>query len=142
MSAHDTLNHDNTDERGFTLVECVCALLITTIGVLSVAALMVTAISTQNVSTDAARANSLARAKIEELRTITLLSPAALRAQRDIGGDLDSDVADHFDVPHPRFIRRWVVASGPAGTLRVTVAIKPNVAGMRLPNVQTETLMR
>lgn len=137
-----TRSNDITDQAGFTLIECMCALLITTVGVLSVAALMVTAISTQNVSTDAARANSLARAKIEELRAISAASPAAIRAQRDIGGNLNSNVANHFDTPNPRFVRRWVVAGGPAGTQRVTVAVRPGVAGMRLPNVQTETLMR
>lgn len=79
---------------GFSLLECMFALVITVVGLLAVAGLVVEAIRLQTVSRDATIANALAKAKIEELRNY---APTA--TQRARGGNLANNVTDYNDSP-------------------------------------------
>lgn len=127
---------------GFSLLECMFALVITVVGLLAVAGLVVEAIRLQTVSRDATIANALAKAKIEELRNY---APTA--TQRARGGNLANNVTDYNDSPDARFQRRWRIevyptdAGVPAKTQRVTVRMLSNQSGVRLPDIQIQVLM-
>jgi Tfp pilus assembly protein PilV len=95
------------DQTGVTLIEVLIAMIVTVVGVVAVATLITYGIGLQVLSRDTSRANSLAKAKIEQLRIIPSSDP-----QLSLGGDLSSNVSDHFDTP-AGFVRRWVVAAGP-----------------------------
>src|SRR6476661_18022 len=91
-------------QAGFSLIECLIAMVITTVGMLAVAQLIVLGVRLQTESRDATTANALARAKIEELENY---APTA--AQRVRGGSITSNVLNYNDVPDSRFQRRWQV---------------------------------
>ncbi|MGH9902280.1 MAG: type IV pilus modification PilV family protein, partial [Pyrinomonadaceae bacterium] len=77
-------------QSGFSLVECMIAMLITIVGVLAVEALIVNAITMQKFSRESTEAIALARAAVEEMG-------ARPRAARAVGGDLNSNVNNYFD---------------------------------------------
>lgn len=124
------------------MIECLIAMVITTIGLLASAGLVGVGIRLQTESRDAIAANALARAKIEELQNY---APNA--AQRARGGSLTSNVVGYNDSTDWRFRRRWLVqtrpqdAGVPAGTQRVTVSVLSNVPGVRLPSVELTVLV-
>lgn len=121
-------------QDGFTLIECLIAMVITTIGLLAVAGLMGVGIRLQTESRDAIAATSFAKAKIEELQNY---APTA--AQRTRGGNLTTNVTNYNDSPDARFQRRWLIetnptdAGVPANTQRITVVITAQNPGIRLP---------
>jgi prepilin-type N-terminal cleavage/methylation domain-containing protein len=129
------------EPAGFSLVECLIAMVITTIGLLAVAELIVVGVRLQAESRDATSANSLARSKVEELQNYP---PTA--SQRVRGGSLTSNVANYNDSPDPRLLRRWQVevyptdAGVPSGTQRITVVVVPNQGGERLPPIKLAVL--
>lgn len=135
MNAHD-------GQSGFTLIECLVAMVITTVGLLAAAGLIGVGIRLQTESRDAIAANAFARAKIEELQNYT---PSA--TQRARGGSLTSNVANYNDSPDTRFRRRWLVETRPAdpgvpaGTQRITIVVVPNVSGVRLPPIEVKALV-
>ncbi len=129
-------------QTGFTLIECLIAMVITTIGLLAVAGLITIGIRLQTESRDAIMANSLARAKIEELQNY---APTA--TQRTRGGNLANNVAGYNDSPDSRYQRRWMVetnpadAGVPANTQRITVVVVANTPDVRLPNIRLVVLV-
>ena len=128
------------NQSGFSLLECLFALVITVVGLTAVAGLVVEAIRLQAVSRDATAANALVKAKIEELRNFAPTAP-----RRAAGGSLTGNVTNYNDSPDARFRRRWQIenptAGVPAGTQRVTVTILSNRPDVRLPNIQVQVLM-
>jgi prepilin-type N-terminal cleavage/methylation domain-containing protein len=135
------IDRDNLQQRGFTLIECLIAMVITLVGLLAVANLIVVGIRLQTESRDASAANALAVAKMEQLENY-----APVATQRVRGGSLTSDVAGYFDTPDTRFKRRWMVETNPADagvpaqTQRLTVSMIPNQGDVRLPSVQLVVL--
>jgi Tfp pilus assembly protein PilV len=129
-------------EIGFTLIECLFAMVITTIGLLAVVGLMAVGIRLQTESRDATAANSLARAKIEELQNY-----ASTATQRAGGGSLTSNVASYNDSPDSRYQRRWLIetnptdAGVPANIQRITVVVVGNTPDVRLPNIRIVVLV-
>jgi len=113
------------------------AMVLTLVGLLAVANLIVVGIRLQTESRDATAANAFAREKIEELENY-----APIATQRVRGGSLTSDVANYFDTPDVRFKRRWLIetnptdAGVPANTQRLTITVIPNQGGVLLPPVQ------
>ncbi|MDA2925010.1 prepilin-type N-terminal cleavage/methylation domain-containing protein [Acidobacteria bacterium AH-259-L09] len=125
------------NSRGFSLVELLIAMLITVVGVLAVATLILYAIQLQSFSRDTSQAQALAQEKMEELRIVDPTDP-----QRSVGGDLNSNVANHYDEPAGTiFVRRWVVAGGPAGTQDLTIAVVSNVLNVQIGTVQIRALL-
>jgi prepilin-type N-terminal cleavage/methylation domain-containing protein len=105
--------------RGFTLIESMISMMIFVVGGLAMAGLIAHGVRMQAFSRDTSMANAAARAKVEELRVIPRTD-----ARRSSGGSLTGDVPNHFDTPAgTSFARRWTVASGPAGTQDVTMAV-------------------
>jgi len=147
FSSLPTTSGYTPSQVGVTLIECLIAMVITVVGVLAVAMLIVKGIEMQKVAQDSTTAVNLAKAKVEELR---IISPTAVNSPRASGGNLNSNSADHFDVPSSRFVRRWTVMNGeavvaddvPVGTQKITVAVKANEVGVRLPDVSIEVLMQ
>lgn len=128
------------EEEGFTLIEVLIAMVVAVVGVMAVALLIIYGIRLQAFSRDATMANALAKAKIEQLRVTDPTDP-----ERQPGGDLNNNVANHFDIPAGTiFIRRWTVdvpAAGPAGTQDITVAVVSSDATVQLPPVQIRLLL-
>jgi prepilin-type N-terminal cleavage/methylation domain-containing protein len=131
-----------SDDRGFTVIEVLIAMVILTVALVSMAELMAVTLRLQQLGRNQTTAIRLAQDKIDELMSQNWDVAAP---QLAVGGSLTADVADHFDTP-PNFAgstslnyrRRWVVADGPvddlalAGRLRViTVRVIPVVTDRR-----------
>ena len=132
----------SSNERGFTVIEVLIAMIILTVALVSMAELMAVTLRLQQLGRNQTSAVRLAQDKIDELmsRTWGVASP-----QMDLGGSLTADVANHFDTPPVvpgaaslNYRRRWTVADGPVdapvapGKLRIiTVRVIPVVTDRR-----------
>lgn len=113
-------------------MEAIVAMVICTIGLVSLAELMAVTLRMQQLSQNSTQAVRLAQDKIDELTTLSFATSLAVAC----GGSLTSNVADHNDVPAngAGYRRRWVVSAGPDGdtNLRsVTVRVIPDVTDNR-----------
>jgi type IV pilus assembly protein PilV len=120
------------EQSGFTLIECVIAIVLILVGLLAVYSLVVYSIQTQKMSADLITANSLARQKVEELRN----------SNRTAGGSLTSDTTNYFDTPSSSYIRRWQITADSIGTQTVSVTVVPSVPTTLQPQVLITTKMR
>lgn len=122
-----------TSQSGFSLVEVMVALIVTTVGTLSVATLMAYGTRLQVTSRDTTAAAGVARQQMERLR---MLPPLA--AERSLGGSLTADVANHFRLvatTNGQLRCRWLVTTGPAGTKEVNVVVMPITTNLRLAQI-------
>jgi len=132
----------NTNNKGFSLIECMVAMVITVIGLSAVLGLVVSALNLQTYSRDSNAANSIAKTKIEQLRNFN-----AAAAERDRGGSLTANVLNYNDTPDPRFLRRWQIEEFPTdtfvpeGTQRVTVTIISDRPDVLIGTVQIQVLI-
>jgi prepilin-type N-terminal cleavage/methylation domain-containing protein len=126
----------SNNERGFTVVEVLVAIVILTVALVSMAELMAVTLRLQQLGRNQTSAIRLAQDKIDELMSQNW----AAAPQMTLGGSLTADQANHFDVPAtaPDYRRRWTVVDGPvdppvaAGRLRViTVRVIPRVTDRR-----------
>jgi type II secretory pathway pseudopilin PulG len=135
-----------TDQRGFTLVEAVVAMMVCTIGLVAMAELMAVTLRLQQLGRNSTSAARLAQDKIDELTTMNFATNLSVAC----GGSLTSDVTNYNDTPRfdngtpdnladdtigKGYTRRWVVSAGPDGmlTLRtVTVRVIPIVTDNRV----------
>ncbi len=139
------------DERGFTLVEAVVAMMVCTIGLVAMAELMAVTLRLQQLGRNSTSAARLAQDKIDELTTLPF-NPAAgnYNAAIACGGSLaDNSVATHNDRPmedngtpndltddtvSKGYTRRWLVGPGPdfdPDLRQVTVRVIPDVTDRR-----------
>jgi prepilin-type N-terminal cleavage/methylation domain-containing protein len=125
-----------SDDRGFTVIEVLIAMIILTVALVSMAELMAVTLRLQQLGRNQTSAIRLAQDKIDELMSQNW----AAAPQLVVGGSLTADQADHFDTPPTavNYKRRWVVADGPvdptvaAGRLRIiTVRVIPEVTDTR-----------
>jgi prepilin-type N-terminal cleavage/methylation domain-containing protein len=124
-------------EAGFTLVECVIAMVILMVGILAIEVLVVNGLGLQTLASNNSMANALAKAKIEELQARSSSDP--LRAN---GGSLASNVTNYSDTPTANFVRRWVISAGANGTQDVQVQISPSGSSSTFTTITVETLIR
>lgn len=98
-----------TNDRGFTLIEVLIAMVILTVALVSMAELMAITLRMQQLGRNQTSAMRLAQDKIDEL-----MSRNFTFAELTVGGSLTSDQANHFDTPllngvDRQFRRRWLV---------------------------------
>jgi prepilin-type N-terminal cleavage/methylation domain-containing protein len=125
-------NPTQSEQSGFTLIECVIAIVLILVGLLAVFSLVVYSVKTQSMSRDLVTANSLARQKIEELKNAT----------RTAGGSLTANINGYYDNPSSSFIRRWQISSDSVGTQTVSVTVVPSIPNTLMPEVALTTKMR
>jgi len=107
------------------------ALVLSTIGLMTLAQLMVVTLQMQQLGRNSTNAARLAQDKVDELTTVGFAN-----AQMACGGSLTTNAANHNDTAPTatNFRRRWTVGAGPdaALTLRtVTVRVIPDVNDRR-----------
>lgn len=114
--------------KGFTIIELLVALVIFTIGILSLAGVMGSSNARQALARSRSDMVLLADAKLEELRAAAA-SSSADTIQLAIGGSETTDVVNHVDrgisARGRIYIRRWSVSAGPAGSRTVTIRVVP-----------------
>jgi type II secretory pathway pseudopilin PulG len=138
------------DERGFTLVEAMVAMMVCTVGLVAMAQLMAVTLRLQQLGRNSTSAVRLAQDKVDELTTMTWDTTApTYNAAIACGGSLTANSANHNDTPmedngtpaNPAddtrtkgYTRRWLVAAGPdadPNLRRVTVRVIPEVTDRR-----------
>jgi prepilin-type N-terminal cleavage/methylation domain-containing protein len=126
-----------TDQRGFTLVEAMVAMVICTIGLVSMAQLMAVTLRLQQLGRNSTAAVRLAQDKVDELMSLNF----ALSDSIQCGGSITDDAPNYndqaldFDGNSQGYRRRWVVSAGPDPDLRlrtVTVRVIPIVTDNRV----------
>jgi prepilin-type N-terminal cleavage/methylation domain-containing protein len=139
-----------SNDRGFTLIEVLIAMVILTVALVSLAELMAITLRMQMLGRNYTAAVRLAQDKVDELMTQNFNTAATVA----IGGNLTMDVANHFDDPSDGgnnvYKRRWTVAAGPAdpgvpaNSIRVlTVRVIPLVNDLRTaPPTDLTTIIR
>lgn len=122
-----------SSESGSSMVEVLMALLVTTIGTLSVATLMTYGTRLQSTSRDTTTAAAVARQQMERLRMLPPLS-----ASRAWGGSLTADLANYSAAvvtPQARFRCRWTVTPGPAGVKQVDLVVLSGPSNLQLAQI-------
>ena len=125
----------NKGEAGFTIIEATIASVITLVGLLAVEMLIVQAVRVQFFARETTMANALARAQVEELKSMPRTD-----VRRASGGSLSSNLTNYHDATDSRFIRRWILADGPAGSQDLTVAVVSSQNSL-MPSVQIRVLL-
>jgi hypothetical protein len=145
VSPDRSLSAAYTDERGFTLVEAIVAMMICTIGLVSLAELMAVTLRLQQLGRNSTSASRLALDKLDDLTSKGFQSGDP---EIDCGGSLTADVEDHFEVAvddnntpldatddiNLGYRVRWVIADGPDGDLnlrQVTIRVLPDNSDRR-----------
>jgi prepilin-type N-terminal cleavage/methylation domain-containing protein len=149
-----------SNDRGFTLIEVLIAMVVLTVALVSLAELMAITLRLQQLGRNQTSAIRLAQDKIDELMSQNFAAP-----QLTVGGSLTADQTNHFDDPTPPeggnsiYKRRWTVANTTfvdqgnnggvmtnvaAGSTRVvTVRVIPLVGDRRIsPAVDLVTVVR
>jgi len=125
-------------ENGFSLIEVLIALVVIVIGVMAVTSMMVLAIRLQVLSRDTTLAIGLAEVKLEELRYMDPADP-----ERTLGGDLNSNVVDHFENADGNlFTVRWKVDPGPINTQDITIGVVTNALSPQISTVRLRALLQ
>ena len=114
----------NLPEQGFSLVEALVAMLVLTVGLVSMAQLLAMSTMRHHDAREVSRATELAHAKLDELMTLNLTTAPAVQITPDGPDSLTADVGGYFDMPDAGVTRRWRVKAGPvANTRLVTVRV-------------------
>jgi Tfp pilus assembly protein PilV len=131
----------SSGESGFGLVEALVATMITAIGVLSVAILMMVGARLQQNSRNGSNSWALVTAEIERIRTLAPTNP-----QRLDGGTLANSLDANHSAMRGTTMLRWVITNKPDACAPVggvegaplecaknisVVAITPNVQAIR-----------
>ncbi len=125
-------------ENGFSLIEVLIALVVIVIGVMAVTSMMVLAIRLQVLSRDTTLAIGLAEVKLEELRYMDPADP-----ERTLGGDLNSNVVDHFENANGNlFTVRWKIDPGPINTQDITIGVVTNALNPQISTVRIQALLQ
>lgn len=118
--------------EGFSLIECVIAILVTTIGLLAIANLAAVAVRTEVFAYHSVEASTLASGKIEDIKAGSLVN----------GGSLTGNQSGYNDNPTAFFARRWQITDGPAGTKIVSVVVFSPNSAYQVRATRIDTLVR
>jgi prepilin-type N-terminal cleavage/methylation domain-containing protein len=124
-----------TNERGFTLIEVLIAMVIMTVALVAMAELMAIMLRMQMLGRNETAAVRLIQSKIDEIVNVNFTTTTAT----DVGGSLTSDVGAYFDTPANGFKRRWQISAitGETKVRTLTVRVIPTIADRRT-NAQVE----
>ena len=105
---------------GFSLLEALVAIFLTSAALLAAAPLLVHASHATDASADMGAVGAIAVDRMEQLRQ-------ELWRNLGTGGSLTSDVAGYFDDSDPDFLVRWQVSdnASPSQTKSITVLARP-----------------
>jgi prepilin-type N-terminal cleavage/methylation domain-containing protein len=121
-----------SNDRGFTLIEVLVAFVILTVGLVALAEMMAITLRMQQLGRNQTSAMRLAQDKVDEL-----MSRNFTFAELAVGGDLNADQANHFDVPaagNQQYRRRWLVEAMNFGdTVQVSVGNPAVVTNTPVP---------
>jgi len=118
------LGRRSRDEGGFSLIEVLIAMLVVTIGLVSMAQLMAVTTIMHSDARQTSMATQLGQAKLDELMKLNLATAAAVQLTPVSPDSLDEDITNYFDQPNATITRRWKVEAGPtADTRTVTVRV-------------------
>jgi len=121
-------------EAGFSLVELLVATLVLVVCLTGVALMILYGTRLGATAREATATTAFAKAQVERLRVLPRASP-----QRQIGGSLGTNLADHFE-RQGRYTTRWQIVAGPAGTQNLTVVV---IAGNAVgPSARLRVLLR
>jgi prepilin-type N-terminal cleavage/methylation domain-containing protein len=130
----------STDDRVFTLIEVLIAMVILTVALVSMAELMAVTLRMQMLGRNETAAIRIVQSKIDELVAVNFTNAAVA-----VGGSLTADVATYNDVPADGFARRWQIAqiAGEARVRTLTVRVTPTIADRRTnAAVEITTIIR
>lgn len=136
----------SNNERGFTLIEAIVAMMVCTIGLVAMAELMAVTLRLQQLGRNQTSAVRLAQDKVDELTSKSFKTAAVASC----GGSITADVANHWDIPKEDngtpdnvaddvvtkgYKRRWLIERGPdndPNLRKVTVRVTPDVKDRRV----------
>ena len=88
------------------------------VALVALAELLAVSVRMHQIGRDSASAARLAQDKFEEMMKMNFLTNPAIA----VGGGLDANTANHFDVPaNSGYTRRWLVAAGPGAHPRLRI---------------------
>ena len=121
-------------EKGFTLIECLVAMVITLIGLLAVFQLIAYSLNIEQFASRSTAATKIAVNKIEELKLSALTD----------GGSLITDTSGFSDTSNDLYTVRWTVSNGTAGveTKHIIVEVAPRTQVTQNSTVRLETYIR
>jgi len=130
----------STNERGFTLIEVLIAMVIMTIALVAMAELMAITLRIQMLGRNETASVRLVQSKIDQLVAVNFTNATVA-----VGGSLSSDVTNYNDTPTPGYKRRWQIAAiaGETRVRKLTVTVIPDVKDNRTTrSVQLTTIIR
>ena len=108
-----------TTDGGFSLIEVLIAMLVVTIGLVSMAQLMAVTTVVHSDARATSVSTELAQAKLDELTGMNLASAAAVQITPSPPDSLGQNVTDYYDQPATGITRRWKVEAGPTTNTRL-----------------------
>lgn len=128
--------HPHPGRGGFSIPELLIAIVILTVGLLGLAAAMVSMMRYQDLASNRAEMAALGDSKLEQLRGAGS-TRSSDTLQLAVGGSLTTSVALHADTLTTLrgrvYFRRWLVAAGPAGSRDVELRVAPLLNDVRTP---------
>ena len=118
-AATDGLERRRYSEGGFSLIEVLIAMLVVTIGLVSMAQLMAVTTVVHSDARETSVSTELAQAKLDELTGLNMATAAAVQITPGSPDSLEENVAGYFDQPAAGITRRWKVEAGPTTNTRL-----------------------
>lgn len=128
MAKSRSLEADRQSETGFSIIEVLIAMVVVTIGLVSMAQLMAVSTVTYADAREVSIATEQAEAKLSELMKLNLGTDAAVQITPVSPDSLTSNVTNYYDQPATGITRRWRVEAGPVDNTRI---IKVRVVNAR-----------
>jgi prepilin-type N-terminal cleavage/methylation domain-containing protein len=130
-------------QAGFTIIEVMIAMLVVTVGLVSMAQLIAVTTVMHSDARQTSLGTEFAQAKLDELMKLNLATAAAVQVTPVSPDSLENNVTDYFDTPTSTITRRWKVEDGPAaGTRYLTVRVLNASARKYGSRIDIRTILR